>query len=262
MRIRTQMSSLYLFLCSCFLSIHLGVRCPELVTVVIVSALNLGKSATHRNLSIFYIVNCALIGVSALSWVVVIMSSTSKHYFSIIDDIPAVGDSEGSSLYETLVPKNRTGKISKETFLEEKYDSPGKKAGNEDGKECRIFIMNSREGSKSTEETVKSQLSSREKEQQRILPLRLALFIIMFFSIFQASFFAYVTSSVKHRDIEQILYFVRLFSDLLGRPLTRVMRFPFLKVNTVSITVSMSLSLTVSMTVLCLCLGLCLFLCI
>jgi hypothetical protein len=197
--------------------------------VIIVSFLNLGKNATHRNLSIFYTVNCALIGFSAVAWIIVIMSGTSKHYFSIKDDIPARGDSERSSLYETLVPKNRNGKVSKETFLEEKYDSPGKKGGSEISKECRIFIMN--EGSKSTDEIVKAQISSREREKQRILPLRLALFVIMFFSIFQASFFAYVTSSVKHRDIEQILYFVRLFSDLLGRPLTRVLRFSFLKVK-------------------------------
>lgn len=202
--------------------------------MVIVSALNLGKTATRGNLSIFYIVNCALIAVSAVSWIIVIMSGTSKHYFSIQDDIPAVGDSEGSSLYETLVPKNRNGKVSKETFLEEKYDSPGKKGGNVVSEECRIFIMN--DGSKSTDEIVKAHMSSREKERQRILPLRLALFVITFFSIFQASFFAYVTSSVKHRDIEQILYFVRLFSDLLGRPLTRVLRFSFLKVISVSVT--------------------------
>jgi hypothetical protein len=197
--------------------------------VVIVSVLNLGKNATHRNLSIFYTVNCALIGFSAVAWIIVIMSGTSKHYFSIKDDIPARLDSERSSLYETLVPKNRNGKVSKETFLEEKYDSPGKKGGSEISKECRIFIMN--EGSKSTDEIVKAQITLREREKQRILPLRLALFVIMFFSIFQASFFAYVTSSVKHRDIEQILYFVRLFSDLLGRPLTRVLRFSFLKVK-------------------------------
>jgi hypothetical protein len=197
--------------------------------VVIVSVLNLGKNATHRNLSIFYTVNCALIGFSAVAWIIVIMSGTSKHYLSIKDDIPARLDSERSSLYETLVPKNRNGKVSKETFLEEKYDSPGKKGGSEISKECRIFIMN--EGSKSTDEIVKAQITSREREKQRILPLRLALFVIMFFSIFQASFFAYVTSSVKHRDIEQILYFVRLFSDLLGRPLTRVLRFSFLKVK-------------------------------
>ena len=65
---------------------------------------------------------------------------------------------------------------------------------------------------------------------QKVFPLCLALFIVMWCSIFQASFFAYVSSS-KGREIEQILYFVRLFSDLIGRPLTRLPRPCFLKVR-------------------------------
>ena len=64
----------------------------------------------------------------------------------------------------------------------------------------------------------------------KIFPLCLALFVVMWCSIFQASFFAYVTSSSKNREIEQILYFVRLFADLIGRPLTRLPRPSFLKV--------------------------------
>ena len=66
----------------------------------------------------------------------------------------------------------------------------------------------------------------------KIFPLCLALFVVMWCSIFQASFFAYVTSSSKNREIEQILYFVRLFADLIGRPLTRLPRPSFLKVST------------------------------
>ena len=45
----------------------------------------------------------------------------------------------------------------------------------------------------------------------------------MWCSIFQASFFAYVNSP-HGREIEQILYFTRLFADLVGRPLTRLPR--------------------------------------
>jgi len=63
-----------------------------------------------------------------------------------------------------------------------------------------------------------------------IWPLCLALVITIWCSIFQASFFAYVDSA-EGRDIEQILYFVRLFSDLLGRPFTRIFRPWFLKVS-------------------------------
>lgn len=63
-----------------------------------------------------------------------------------------------------------------------------------------------------------------------VWPLCVALVITIWCSIFQASFFAYVNSP-EGRDIEQILYFVRLFSDLLGRPLTRMCRPPFLRVR-------------------------------
>lgn len=62
-----------------------------------------------------------------------------------------------------------------------------------------------------------------------VCPLCVALMITMWSSIFQASFFAYVESK-KGRDIEQILYFTRLFSDLLGRPLTFLPRPKFIRV--------------------------------
>ena len=50
------------------------------------------------------------------------------------------------------------------------------------------------------------------------------LFITLFCSIFLSSFFAFVNSTQPDRNIEQILYFIRLFSDLIGRPLTRIFR--------------------------------------
>lgn len=52
----------------------------------------------------------------------------------------------------------------------------------------------------------------------------IALFLLIGSSIFQASFFAYVKSPDAAVDITQIIYFVRLFFDLLGRPLTLLPR--------------------------------------
>lgn len=69
---------------------------------------------------------------------------------------------------------------------------------------------------------------------RRLFPLCLALFLIIFCSIFQSSFFCYVSSS-GGRDIEQILYFVRALSDLVGRPLTRLPRPFFLQVEIIVI---------------------------
>ena len=87
-----------------------------------------------------------------------------------------------------------------------------------------------------------------EVERARLQPLIIALFATMFFSILQASFFAYVTSPVKGRDIEQILYFVRLFSDLLGRPLTRLCRSSYLKVRH-PITCNPSINLSICLSI-------------
>jgi len=72
--------------------------------------------------------------------------------------------------------------------------------------------------------------SMRSNVYNDVLPLCFALVITMWCSIFQASFFAYINSP-SGRDIEQILYFVRLFSDLLGRPLTRFYRPAFIQTN-------------------------------
>ena len=62
------------------------------------------------------------------------------------------------------------------------------------------------------------------------LPLCAALVLTIWSSIFQAAFFAYVNSP-RNQNIEQTLYFVRLFSDLLGRPLTFLPRPFFVQVR-------------------------------
>merc|ERR1712023_163178 len=61
-----------------------------------------------------------------------------------------------------------------------------------------------------------------------ILPCRVAIFLNIWSSIFSAAFFAYVRSS-SDLDIELVLYFVRLFSDLIGRPLARLPRPSFVR---------------------------------
>jgi hypothetical protein len=74
-----------------------------------------------------------------------------------------------------------------------------------------------------------------EKSQvfRTILPLCVALIVVMWCSIFQASFFVYVKSS-SGMAIDEVLYFVRLFSDLVGRPMTRLPRPYFLKVQKIT----------------------------
>lgn len=51
---------------------------------------------------------------------------------------------------------------------------------------------------------------------------RLALFITMFCSILQAAFFSYLTNVSSNDNITLYLFFIRMFSDLLGRPLALI----------------------------------------
>jgi len=47
-----------------------------------------------------------------------------------------------------------------------------------------------------------------------------SLFIVMFCSILEGSFISYVVPVNKDLEISTVLYFVRVFSDLIGRPMT------------------------------------------
>lgn len=64
---------------------------------------------------------------------------------------------------------------------------------------------------------------SREEVAAAVLPCRIAIFLNIWSSIFSAAFFAYVQPA-GNIDTEMVLYFVRLFSDLVGRPLARLPR--------------------------------------
>ena len=63
----------------------------------------------------------------------------------------------------------------------------------------------------------------RARVAELILPCRVAIFLNIWSSIFSAAFFAFVKPSGT-MDTELVLYFVRLFSDLVGRPLARLPR--------------------------------------
>ena len=126
-----------------------------------------------------------------------------------------------------------------ETILERKSrDSSNNYSENsENSKNSKNSEKNSEKKLKTNSEKNSEKLKTIEvvSDKREIYPLCIALFIIMFCSVFQASFFAFVTSTVEGRDIEQILYFDRLFADLLGRPLARFSRPSFLQVNVVCV---------------------------
>lgn len=264
-----------------------GFRCPEIYTIIAVSALHLGKSATIPSLNIFYALTSSMISIGAVSWAIVVMDKKSKDFFDIKDNRVYATDlsevmpllrnekygSSGNWQYEesnnfvdkitvdlqyehqellitnqnnnssTVVSKNDVGICEKghlsEALCSEPLDSSLRTDNNFSRFSSYAIPMAHTRNLLRNVERAAMQLQLRPSDMysmddalfKRILPLCVALFVVMWCSIFQASFFAYVTSSRKGREIEQVLYFVRLFADLIGRPLTRLPRPFFLEVR-------------------------------
>jgi hypothetical protein len=72
---------------------------------------------------------------------------------------------------------------------------------------------------------------SQQTVRHDVVVLCNVLFVTMFTSIFQGSFFVYAKSG-SSRNVEQYLYFTRLFCDLLGRPLASLPRPWFVQTDT------------------------------
>lgn len=227
-----------------------GVRCPEIIVIIAVSVLKLGQNATQKNLTIFYILNCMLVSVGAISWITVTTNRTSKRYFSVKDNVDEVKNLHNyqslltdetfmynnekkkritiqNNLERSLLPSEKMNMISQAIDNLESNKGGNIMEKKSDRNDNAISASSDNKNEVYIDKNVRNQV---EEERMRLQPLIIALFATMFFSILQASFFAYVTSPVKGRDIEQILYFDRLFSDLLGRPLTRLCRSSYLKV--------------------------------
>lgn len=266
-----------------------GFRCPEIYTLIAVSALHLGKNAAAPDLHIFYVLTSSIISIGAVAWAFVVMHDTSKDFFNIKDNrvyatdlsesIPLLRNEKVSSNGTWQVEQRNTfvGKAPFNSYYEQQeYLIAPRGNQNSDLNRPRSdnYVLHGEEldttrihdyspvAGLMEEENTFSRFSSyaspltrtrnllRSVERaamqlqlrpgdiysmddalfRRIFPLCLALFTLMWCSIFQASFFAYVSSSTKGRELEQILYFVRLFADLIGRPLTRLPRPFFLKV--------------------------------
>lgn len=218
-----------------------GFRCPEIYTIAAVALLQIGKVATVHHLHLFYIVSANVVLVGLISWVIVVRSSASQSYFAMKDETLYGDNPEQKPL---LRPSHDIHSKKNEANTREKNNSEDNLDGGDDVRvdvgETFVDDFGNKKGNSSlySFQIARAKLLLRAIEttmmrtsgQDAVWPLCLALVITIFCSIFQASFFAYVDSP-DGRDIEQILYFVRLFSDLLGRPLTRMPRPWFLKVT-------------------------------
>lgn len=186
-------------------SLQTGFRCPEIFTVVAVAWLRLGKHPEGTALNIFFVSTAVFIFIGLIAWLHVVTNPRSLRAFEAKDT--RLHNMHDSTEKKGVVASKEIGRpvIEGSTDIQPTYEQPLKRA------KKLIYTM--------------EDINMKSKVMTEVMPLCIALYFTMFCSIFQASFFAYVDSS-NGWDIEQILYFVRLFSDLFGRPLTRMPR-PF-----------------------------------
>jgi hypothetical protein len=176
--------------------------------------LDLGRDATVFNLSIFYKLTALIVLMGLVCWILVAGSQTSISYFADKDFRRQADDpSERSPLIARTSSDLSRGSqeplsISSARPQYAGYSPMGR---------ARHLLG-----------TI-TDVARQDEMLSDMCPLCGALVITIWSSIFQAAFFAYVSSSTN-RDIEQILYFTRLISDLFGRPLTFLPRPSFLQV--------------------------------
>eukprot|EP01035_Chromulina_nebulosa_P023934 gene23934-31064_t len=204
--------------------LQIGFRSPELYAITADHYLDLGKAATTDSLNLFYKMTAFLVFLGLIVWLYTVDSRASVLMFA---------------------DKDRRGRTDrdpeKHPLLHPSTTREEEEPGVEGERENRFISTNndsseSRDGNPLNRAKVLlsaiETLTQREDVFNTVSPLCAALFVTMWSSIFQASFFAYVNSvSSESRNIEKTLYFIRLICDLLGRPLTFLPRPAFLTTN-------------------------------
>jgi len=191
-----------------------GFRCPEIFTVAIVIALELeSEEPTHFALVSFHVATALLLITGMIGFVGIMLGKPAQQYLAAKDQ-----SNEASRMeIVPLVPSKRGGGGPSQRLV----PSPGGQSTGAD----RVAALRKQLAKESG--LAPGYQGAGEEDRgyiaHAIHECRVALYLTMFSSIFTAAFFAYVTSS-DGNDIEQVLYFTRLFCDLLGRPLTRLPR--------------------------------------
>ena len=213
-----------------------GFRTPEIYTVVMVSLLRLDGQASRAHITAFYFVTAVVVLMGTVSWWLVSRSPRARACFAEKDaDARAAAQSaarggggksgSGANVPGLFEEDEHASLLTKGSLLNSSSNgmytssaranhSSGSSSGG-NGSE-KLFGGDGGGGDGDEEET-------HEVVSARIYPCRVAIFLNIWSSIFSAGFFAYVKSA-GHIDTELVLYFVRLFSDLVGRPLTRLPR--------------------------------------
>mmetsp|Transcript_53057 Transcript_53057/g.147184 ORF Transcript_53057/g.147184 Transcript_53057/m.147184 type:complete len:344 (-) Transcript_53057:138-1169(-) len=170
-----------------------GFRTPEIYTVVILSILGLNSRASEADVVTFYWITALVVGLGLFSWLRVCRSKPAMHYFALKDESYNETDAQDQS--------------EKSSLLAPSYG----------------MLEDSSTGAPMAEGKRPVMVEDQAYVAKIIRPCRVAIFLNIWTSIFSAAFFAYVQPAGK-TDVEIILYFTRLFSDLIGRPLARCPR--------------------------------------
>jgi hypothetical protein len=242
-------------------SLQTGFRCPEIFTLLAVASLSLGKHITRFNLTVFYGLTAVAVFIGLMAWTHIILNAKSAKYFDAKDaQLSAINQNYNASSNSRMRNYNshdatnlskgsidgdsRSVDKSRERIsppyegirIEPSTSSSSSSQEDQPSQSNAVaYIESSAYHDSQPLRRAKRLLNSMEdinKKAQvldQVSPLSIALFFVIFASIFQASFFAYVDSTGT-LQIEQVLYFVRLFADLFGRPLTRLPRPWFVKV--------------------------------
>ena len=201
-----------------------GFRTPEIYTVIIVSVLRLGSNASEVHIVIFYYATAMVVALGAISWVIVARSKPAMVYFAMKDKNYARSGSshETTSLLSPDPVRAAVSASAASSSSSSVLGSPGAFSPHTPGNK----LLSSEAGGGLLPGGGGDE--SREYVAAQIRPCRIAIFLNIWSSIFSAAFFAYVRPAGRV-DTELVLYFVRLFSDLVGRPLARLPRPSFVQ---------------------------------
>lgn len=176
-------------------ALQTGFRTPEILAIVACYYLEIGSTASETSIRIFFLLIATLSTSGLIAWTSLVLQPRIRatlaekdrtlHEFDIAAEEPLLSGNAQTTARGPLAKHNYFGAVS--------------------GRRTSL--------SRSDMEVI----------AHKIWPCRVALFWTMFGSILTAAFFAYADSS-NGIDIEQVLYFTRLFGDLLGRPFTSLPR--------------------------------------
>ncbi|KAH8059308.1 hypothetical protein JL720_13868 [Aureococcus anophagefferens] len=178
-------------------ALQTGFRTPELLAIVACYYLNIGSTASPASIRVFFILMATLAVSGLVAWTMLVLSPK-------IQALLADKDRCVDELDMTKAPSSRTRPRRRLEGDEAAAETP---ADGDDDKPTFDALSG----------------NDMEAIAKQVWPCRVALFWTMFGSIFTAAFFAYANSN-SGIDIEQVLYFTRLFGDLFGRPFTSLPR--------------------------------------